>query len=47
MAKKTGKGPKQVTALTHEEAKRKNIPTAEMQSLAERVEEMRPVPPAH
>lgn len=47
MAKKSGKGPKQVAALTHEEAKRKNIPTAEMQSLAERVEEMRPVPPAH
>lgn len=45
--KKTGKGPKQVAALTHEEATRKNIPTAEMQSLAERVEEMRPVPPAH
>ena len=41
------KPPKQVAALKHEDAVRKNIPTAEMQSLAERVEEMRPVPPAH
>ena len=45
--KKSGKSAKQVAALTHEDATRKNIPTAEMQSLAERVEEMRPVPPAH
>lgn len=45
--KKSGKGPKQVEALTHEKAKRKNIPTAELQSLAERVEEMRPRPPVH
>jgi adenine-specific DNA-methyltransferase len=43
----SGKRPKQVEALTHEEARRKNIPTAELQSLAERVEEMRPRPPAH
>ena len=45
--KKSGKGPKQVEALTHDEAKRKNIPTAELQSLAERAEEMRPRPPTH
>ncbi len=34
-----------ITALRHEEAKRKNIPTAEMQSIAERAEEMRPRAP--
>jgi hypothetical protein len=45
--RKTGKGPKQVAALKHDEARRKNIPTAEMQSLAEKVEEMRPRAPAH
>lgn len=45
--KKTGKSPKQVEALKHAEAKRKNIPTAELQSLAERVEEMSPRAPAH
>ncbi len=36
-----------ITALRHEEAKRKNIPTAEMQSIAERAEEMRPRAPVH
>jgi adenine-specific DNA-methyltransferase len=41
------KSPKQVAALKHDEATRKNIPTAELQSLAERVEEMKPIPPAH
>lgn len=41
MAKKT-KAPKQVETLTHEEAKRRNIPTAEMQSFAERHEEAAP-----
>jgi adenine-specific DNA-methyltransferase len=40
-----GKGAKQVAALTHEEATRKNIPTAELQSIAERMEEMEPVEP--
>ncbi len=36
-----------ITALRHEEAKRKNIPTAEMQSIAERAEEMRPRAPVN
>ncbi|MCK5385302.1 MAG: site-specific DNA-methyltransferase, partial [Alphaproteobacteria bacterium] len=42
--KKT-KSPKQVEALTHEEASRKNIPTAELQSAAQRAEEINPVEP--
>lgn len=46
MAKrKTSKSPKQVAALKHEDAKRKNIPTAELQSAAQRMEEMEPSPP--
>lgn len=46
MAKRTKtKAPKQVETLTHEEAKRKNIPTAELQSAAQRAEEMEPVAP--
>lgn len=45
--RKSTKGPKQVEALTHEEARRKNIPTAELQSLAERAEESAPRPPVH
>ncbi|HRD78058.1 MAG TPA: site-specific DNA-methyltransferase, partial [Hyphomicrobiaceae bacterium] len=36
---------KRVEALTHEKARRKNIPTAEHQSLAQRQEEMAPVGP--
>jgi adenine-specific DNA-methyltransferase len=47
MAKKSSKGPKRVEALKHDEAKRRNIPTAELQSAAERIEEMRPQPPVH
>ncbi len=45
MAKKTRKGPKQVESLVHDEASRKNIPTAELQSLAQRMEEMDPAQP--
>jgi len=46
MAKKTKKkGPKKVETLTHDKAKRKNIPTAELQSAAERAEEMDPFEP--
>jgi len=44
MARKP-KGPKQVETLTHAEAKRKNIPTAELQSAAERMEELSPFEP--
>lgn len=48
MAKRpTTKGPKQIEALTHEKAERANIPTAEHQSLAERLEEMHPAKPVH
>lgn len=36
---------KQVEALTHKQAKRKNIPTAELQSAAQRAEESAPVKP--
>ncbi len=42
--KKT-KSPKQVEALKHGDAKRKNIPTAELQSAAQRAEEINPVEP--
>ncbi|MGP0566703.1 MULTISPECIES: site-specific DNA-methyltransferase [unclassified Nitrospina] len=46
MAKrKTSKSPKQIAALKHEDAKRKNIPTVELQSAAQRMEEMEPAPP--
>ena len=41
MAKK----PKQVETLTHDEASRKNIPTAEVQSMAQRAEEVNPFKP--
>ena len=34
------KAPKKVEALTHESARRTNIPTAEHQSLSQRLEEM-------
>ncbi|MBR8187008.1 site-specific DNA-methyltransferase [Burkholderia ambifaria] len=37
--------PKHVEALTHKEAKRKNIPTAELQSAAQRAEEIAPFKP--
>jgi len=46
MAKRTTKkGPKQVETLTHDAAKRRNIPTAEHQSIAERMEELNPFEP--
>ena len=44
MARKP-KGPKRVETLTHDEAKRRNIPTAELQSAAQRAEEMQPFAP--
>ena len=44
MARKP-KTPKQVDTLTHEKAKRKNIPTAELQSAAQRAEELKPFEP--
>ena len=36
---------KQIEALTHTEAKRRNIPTAELQSAAQRIEESQPFAP--
>ncbi len=45
MARRMKKGPKQVEALKHDEAKRKNIPTAELQSVAQRAEEISPFEP--
>ena len=36
---------KKVETLTHEAAQRRNVPTAELQSVAERLEEMNPLPP--
>ena len=45
MAKGTKKGQKQVQTLTHDEATRKNIPTAELQSAAQRAEEINPFKP--
>jgi adenine-specific DNA-methyltransferase len=46
MAKvKKTKSKKQVDALKHGDAKRKNIPTAELQSAAQRAEEINPVEP--
>ncbi|WP_292077477.1 MULTISPECIES: site-specific DNA-methyltransferase [Brevundimonas] len=39
--------PKQVSTLVHEDATRKNIPTAELQSTAEYLEERQPQPPVH
>ncbi|GIK48239.1 MAG: site-specific DNA-methyltransferase [Alphaproteobacteria bacterium] len=38
-------GRKKVETLTHEAAQRRNVPTAELQSVAERLEEMNPMPP--
>ncbi|WP_281926770.1 site-specific DNA-methyltransferase [Roseibium album] len=46
MAKKP-KFSKQVETLTHDEATRKNIPTAELQSVAQRMEEQDPFAPVH
>src|SRR5687767_12021710 len=43
--KKTSGVQKQVETLTHKEAKRKNIPTAELQSAAQRAEELQPFAP--
>lgn len=43
--KRTAAVPKQVETLTHKEAKRKNIPTAELQSAAQRAEEIAPFSP--
>jgi adenine-specific DNA-methyltransferase len=39
--------PKQVSTLVHDDATRKNIPTAELQSTAEYLEEQQPQPPVH
>lgn len=39
------RGPKQVETLRHDEATRRNIPTAELQSTAEYLEEMHPTEP--
>jgi len=44
---RTPKGPKQVGALTHDEARRRNIPTAEMESFFRREEDVDPRPPVH
>ena len=44
MAKKPAKS-KQVETLAHKQAKRKNIPTAELQSAAQRAEELDPFKP--
>ena len=41
----TKKRPKQVESLTHDEARRRNIPTAELQPTAERQEESHPFAP--
>ncbi len=43
--RKKANSPKQVDALTHTEARRKNIPTAELQSAAQRAEEIAPFAP--
>ena len=44
MAKRP-KDPKRIETLTHDEATRKNIPTAELQSVAQRAEELAPFKP--
>jgi adenine-specific DNA-methyltransferase len=43
--RKAAGGSKKVETLTHKEAKRKNIPTAELQSAAQRAEELQPFKP--
>ena len=45
MARRSRKGPIQVETLTHDDARRKNIPTAELQSAAQRAEEVNPFKP--
>ena len=45
MARRSRKKAKQVAILTHDEARRRNIPTAELQSAAQRVEESKPFEP--
>ena len=45
MAKTPNKGPKSVETLVHEEARRPNIPTAELQSTADYLEELHPTAP--
>ena len=47
MAKKSkpGKGNKQVETLVHDEATRRNIPTAELAAIADRIEEADPLKP--
>ena len=45
MAKARKTAPKQVATLTHDQAKRRNIPTAELQSTAQRLEEEAPFAP--
>jgi adenine-specific DNA-methyltransferase len=44
---KTAKGRKQVAAIRHDEAMRKNLATAELAAVAERMEEMKPIAPVH
>jgi adenine-specific DNA-methyltransferase len=44
---KPSKGKKRVVALKHDEATRKNIATAELAAVAERIEEIDPVAPIH
>lgn len=39
------KAPKSVESIVHDDATRKNIPSAELQSIAQRMEEMEPVEP--
>lgn len=46
MARKPGT-PKQIDALRHSEATRRNIPTAEMESFFRREEDTHPLPPKH
>ena len=41
------KAPKNVETLTHDKARRVNVPTAELQSLADQQEELAPRPPKH
>jgi len=41
------KSPKQIDVLKHDKARRVNVPTAELQSLAEQLEEVAPRKPAH
>ena len=46
MARKPS-GPKQVDALKHDAATRRNIPTAEMESFFRREDDVAPMPPKH